>query len=246
MKRLFYADVYVRNTYYGHVYHDSISTIMADDPKEAAQILKDKLSKNLHFPMEDIANSCKYDYYRTIDGSIYLENMQIDEKEYDDASEIYQHIRLYEGMKVYPIGKIIAIKLINVLRKGPINKSVAIQRLYLGSYYDITFFNNTTRLERYETHYSLDNNHQLITKTSRREYMDYTPIKEDTKFKLGDVVHIIHDELNIDFVVCDIPKHWFSDENWENVYEVYAKDGAKCNTIRVHKSELKKAEVGIL
>lgn len=239
MKRLFYVDVCITDTYNGDIYHDRISDIVAKDSKEAAQMLRDKLPKKMHFDMEYLTQAYKYNYYREIERGTHLDNIQIDEEEYED-SLIYQYIKLYENMKVYPINEDTAIMIINSLRKDTNLKALRIQGLCLGSYYSVVFYNNAIQLKRYETHYTLDNNGNLIVKNSRREYSDYLPTKENGKFKIGDVVHIIYDELNIDFVVCDVPKPWFDDENWENMYTLYAKNGNKDATIEIHESELVK------
>lgn len=245
MKRFWYADVYTNDICFDRAYHECISSIMAEDSKEAAQILRDKLSRKPFFGMEHLTESYKYLYYREVDGDMFLKGMHIDKEEYDDCTR-YQNIRLheYESIDLYPIRDILAKNIIKDLRENPINKASKAQGLKIGSYYEVTFFNNTTKLDRYETHYSLDEKGEIVATTSRREYMDYHPITELNKFKIGDIVHIIYDELNIDFVVSGLPKPWFEDENWENMYTLYAKDGDVDSIIKVHESELVKVDKG--
>lgn len=238
MKRVWYADVYTNDIYFNRAYHECINSIMAEDSKEAAQILRDKLSRKPFFGMEYLTESYKYLYYREVDGDMFLKGMYIDKEEYDNY--IRQNIRLYESTDLYPIRDILAKNIIKDLRENPINKASKAQGLKIGSYYEVTFFNNATKLDRYETHYSLDNKGEIVAMTSRREYMDYHPITELNKFEIGDIVHIIYDELNIDFVVSKLPKPWFKDENWENMYALYAKDGDVNSIIEVHESELVK------
>lgn len=244
MKRVWYADVYANDIYFDRAYHECINSIMAEDSKEAAQILRDKLSRKSFFGMEYLTESYKYLYYREVDGYMFLKGMYTDKEEYDNDYTKYQNIRLYESMDLYPIRDILAKNIIKDLRENPINKASKAQGLKIGSYYGVTFFNNTTKLDRYETHYSLDEKGEIVATTSRREYMDYLPIAELNKFKIGDIVHIIHDELNIDFVVSGLPKPWFEDENWENMYTLYAKDGYVNSIIKVHEKELVKVDKG--
>lgn len=243
MKRLWYADVYTNDIFFNRAYHERISSIMAEDSKEAAQILRDKLSRKPLFGMEYLTESYKYLYYREVDGDMFLKGMYIDKEEYDNDYTKYQNIRLYESF-LYPIRDILVKNIIKDLRENPINKAIKAQGLQIGSYYEVTFFNNATKLDRYETHYSLDEKGEIVATTSRREYMDYLPIAELNKFEIGDIVHIIYDELNIDFVVSGLPKSWFEDENWENMYTLYAKDGDVNSIIKVHEKELVKADKG--
>ena len=240
MKKLWYADVYTNDIYFDRAYHERISSIMAEDSKEAAQILRDKLSRKSFFGMEYLTESYKYLYYREVDGYTFLKGMYIDKEEYDNDYTKYQNIRLYESMDLYPIRDILAKNIIKDLRENPINKASKAQGLQIGSYYEVTFFNNATKLDRYETHYSLDKKGEIVAMTSRREYTDYHPLIELNKFEIGDIVHIIYDELNIDFVVSGLPKPWFEDENWENMYTLYAKDGDVDSIIKVHEKELVK------
>lgn len=242
MKRLYYADVYTTDTYNNYNYHDIISEIMAEDSKEAAKILRDILSKKVWFDMEHMTKAYKYHYYREVSGEEFLDNIQVDEEDYD--SYIYQDIRLYENMECYPCKEDTAIKIIHDLRESKYNKAPKALSLSLGSYYNITFFSNTTKMERYEIHYSLDKNNKLIAKRSRREYMDYHPLAEIRKFSYGDAVHIIYDELNINFFVLEAPKPWYIDENWENMYWVRANDLYEGIPIPVHESELVKVNEG--
>ena len=243
MKKLWYADVYTNDICFNRTYHECISSIMAEDSKEAAQILRDKLSRKLFFGMEHLTELYKYLYYLEVDGDMFLKGMHIDKEEYDNYT-MYQNIRLYESMELYPIRDILAKNIIKDLRENPINKASKAQGLRIGSYYEVTFFNNATKLDRYETHYSLDEKGEIVATTSRREYMDYHPITELNEFEIGDIVHIIYDELNIDFVVSGLPKPWFDDENWENMYTLYAKDGDVDSIIKVHEKELVKVDKG--